>query len=114
MSKLTRGKTKEIEQSPKQTMIKADIVEKVKIFIPLIKYLSGYQALWTLWTVYDVTWKYPLEGPGGVFTASWGMFHLKDSSEAVHNNIKFTSLMVHSEFMFIGLYFIFMLAYSFF
>ena len=41
MSKLTRGKTKEIEQSPKQTMIKADIVEKVKIFIPLIKYLSA-------------------------------------------------------------------------
>ena len=40
MSKLTRGKTKEIEQSPKQTMIKADIVEKVKIFMPLIKYLS--------------------------------------------------------------------------
>ena len=45
MSKLTRGKTKDIEQSPKQTMIKADIVEKVKIFMPLIKYLSSVYVI---------------------------------------------------------------------
>ena len=45
MSKLTRGKTKEIQQSPKQTMIKADIVEKVKIFMPLIKYLSSVYVI---------------------------------------------------------------------
>jgi len=43
MSKLTRGKTKEIEQSPKQTMIKADIVEK-----PIDAHIHGPSMAWVL------------------------------------------------------------------
>jgi len=43
MSKLTRGKTREIEQSPKQTMSKDDIVEK-----PIDAHIHGPSMAWVL------------------------------------------------------------------
>ena len=38
-----------------------------------------FSSIVALWTVNDVTGKDSMEGPRGVFTAIWGMFHLKRS-----------------------------------